>query len=260
MMQRSSREPIHIVFCDFDGTLTKLAGEQTVGSFDYLQAIISDELLSACHTLYDLYLKPISLFNVPDYENYKACMTPTEQVCKNIQLIQDKNKGVLLDIFKLVNGAKEYIQFSLCNSNVKFIIVSRNHENYIKALLLHAGISKEELISIKIFDRTKGGGNKNTVVQAIIDEYKINGIIIDSVTVCDDSTADYLAMHTTVRKNGIPENKIIGRNAKSGQFDFAEIQRATEGVLSQRPSVAGSSLFDCKKNLSHQGQQHLFRL
>lgn len=121
--------------------------------------------------------------------------------------------------FNLANGAKEFLENLLNDGSVDIHIVTKNHEEYIRALLLHNGFSEEQVNKMQIHDIRKGGGNKERKTTELLSGYP--GIKSYFVTICDDSLSDCRAMERGAAQLNLTA-KAYQRNP--GDFDFNHIE------------------------------------
>lgn len=120
------------------------------------------------------------------------------------------------DVFKLADGAKEFLLAALADSSMPVYIISKNHEEYIRAVLLFNGISEEQVNQITIYDARKGGGNKYSAADKILDGFPAGTVVIS----CDDDRNDSLHIIRAVKDHRM---RGISRNQPAGQFNFPGI-------------------------------------
>lgn len=179
----------NIIYLDFDGTLTGAPGKDVIGT-------------ELCTTLKDV--------NTPEGRaTYKSAYENSE------------------DKVKITNGTKKFLnEMNKLHPTVQIVIISRNYENYIRALLEFENIDTK---NITIYPRGKGrelgpGEDKN---QAVINhEINLNpGFRL----ICDDDENDLQEMdRAAARKEG---NIISANNAKPGTFQWETIINNLKKVL-----------------------------
>lgn len=178
-----------VIFSDFDGTLTGLAGSMFIGA-----GFGAD----AEHNFYKSLF--IQQANAPfDYSTWK--MLETDDLQKHFKknfgeydpekMDFDKGLGKLL----MKPDAVAALHILLQQEDVEFNIISRNNKKYIEAVLRYQGFSEKEIGQIKILT----GSKTETIRQKLSDEKaaKTEETDIDFY-ILDDSDEDYEYMANTV--------------------------------------------------------------
>src|SRR3990167_1421596 len=122
--------------------------------------------------------------------------------------------------FNLANGAKEFLENLLHDGSVDIHIISKNHEEYIRAVLLFNGLSEDLVNCMQIHD-CRPHLSKYACANRILD---LNAYSIGStVIVCDDSLEDKEQMMDSVLSHSM---KAISSQVRPGKFDFPAIEAA----------------------------------
>lgn len=149
-------------------------------------------------------------------------------------------------LFSIDAAGIQLIKEALQN-NCDVHMVSKNHEDYIAALLLHNGLTEAELSQLVIHDVSNGGGHKRNTVTTIIEPIlRDEEAELASVSFFDDDSkrnGDYFQMQTGISKacrdmgapleinsknvdtpetaTEIKQQQIVGCTMPAGQFSEA---------------------------------------
>jgi phosphoglycolate phosphatase-like HAD superfamily hydrolase len=196
---------IRCVISDWDGTLTKTAGEQFRN--DFLPKQGREEKLAS------------------DYD----------------RLIEQLNLGKMNDL--LLPGAKETI-LEMLAAGIKFIINSNNDSKIIKAILLHNGFSKAELEQITIYGKKENGSefgydnlDKSKIKRVMQETTKHPAANNEVAVIIEDSK--FVVNGVKSRQGEASHLRII--STESGQFKWSweNIQQAiTQSDLEKKPVTA----------------------
>jgi ElaB/YqjD/DUF883 family membrane-anchored ribosome-binding protein len=157
----------------------------------------------------------------------EAILTRTRQILMNIKESYSTHPD-----FIMPDDAKLYLHNNLQNPDYVPHIISKNHQEFIQAILLHNGFSDTEVSRITIWDLRKGASDKKIVATDIIEKSKEDGLTIASLTICDDNPGDSDAMtHAAILCQINPD--IINSVCEApGTFDFVQIANATRMLAS----------------------------
>lgn len=142
--------------------------------------------------------------------NQEQIRARSHEILENIK--NQKNK----DIYRLADGAKECLLTLLADNSTPVYIISKNHEEYIRAILLFNGLSEAQIDQIEIHDVRSGGGNKYAAADKILKEYPRGTLVI----IADDDRNDCHRMQRAAQDRGM---RSISRNQPAGQFNFPGI-------------------------------------
>ena len=169
----------NIIYLDFDGTLTGIRGSRVINT-------------------------PLCV-NLKDADSFKK-----RSVFKNDYLTSN-------DQIKITNGAKQFLnEMNALYPKVQIVIVSRNFENYIRALLEFEEIDTSH---ITIYPRGEGRemGPGEDKRQAVVNHEKSfkPGLRF----ICDDDENDFTEMRLGAKND---KNEIIGHNEAAGHFKWLD--------------------------------------
>lgn len=192
-----------LLFTDFDGTITKLPGSQVVfGSF-YRSLLID-----------------------PPEKQYKNVSMKNENVVQQLFKEQfDTNdsgqpppgdRGVLM-----TDEAIAFFRYALNNDEIKVHIISRNRDDYIRALFSYHGFSPAEISRLAINCKD----NKQRAVSA----YIANMQDMSKIYVLDDDEKDYQLMMQAVQH--LDSDKIAGVHEAPGTFKWQAYLQQIELLL-----------------------------
>ena len=118
----------------------------------------------------------------------------------------------------LAKNAKDFIQTMLKNDG-EIVIISKNRNEYIKALLLAEGLEEKDIEKIKIYDvnsiNAPGFGNKGKIVEQHETKYGTADITV----IADDNPSDFHQMTNSIKN----ETQKIYHQADTGQFEWKNI-------------------------------------
>lgn len=167
-------------YLDFDGTLTKIAGEL--------------------------------LANNADYRFLENLSTESSMLSSNDCVSVFKTKPEL----GLTKESFEFLKKNIENNN-EIVIVSRNHRKYISMMLLAAGLDSKLLSKIVIYDSKSlntVGGDKGSIVE----KHEHTWPLIDEIMIADDNAADACSMFAVINKYQYKHASCI--SCSSGQFNW----------------------------------------
>ncbi|CZG25222.1 Dot/Icm T4SS effector Lem4/SmdA [Legionella pneumophila] len=181
--KRNESRVKNIVYLDFDGTITGAHGREVISS-------------PLCEAL-----------------SNKA--TFDERMCHKNEYDASDNK------VKITENAKKFLQdVNKLHPQVKIVIISRNHENYIKALLEFENIDHR---NITIYPR--GVGNKigpgEDKYKAVVSHEKKPECLPGFRLICDDDEIDGEEMYNGLKHTGRSQ-LVKYHNEKPGQFKWGE--------------------------------------
>lgn len=129
------------------------------------------------------------------------------------EILEKIKKQTNKNIYHLANDAKECLLTLLADNSTPVYIISKNHAEYIRAILLFNGLSEAQIDQIEIHDIRSGGGNKYATADKILKEYPRETLVI----IADDDRDDYRYMQRAAKEHGM---RIISRNQPAGKFYF----------------------------------------
>jgi hypothetical protein len=136
--------------------------------------------------------------------------------------------------FKLAPGAFEKLKQDLSDPNTKACVVSRNCEEYLRALLLHNGLTENDLTNIEIYDARKlPNGSKGQAVHQIVTNIKKAGDTIVEVRGYDDVAVDLASMLKGVASLGTE----FTNNTDKCLFVSKEPGKFFEHMLQPKPQI-----------------------
>ena len=150
-------------------------------------------------------------------------------------VIAERAKNILHNIkkhyphhpdFLMPEDAVKYLKNKLKNADCRIHIISKNHQEYIHAVLRHNGFTDEEIKQLDIHDLRRDGGNKYACTESILSEYRREAIIIRFTIICDDNKQDLDAMEEAANDGGIQKSEMKCFHAAPGKFDFRNIAKA----------------------------------
>lgn len=150
--------------------------------------------------------------------------------------------------FKMTPETIDYIKSQLrddngellSKANAHFHILSKNHQEFMQAVLLWNGFTHDEIACISFHDYRNGGSNKPATSVKIVSFVKAK-FDIDTVIICDDTKEELKAMTKAATSSGWPASRIHSFHAEPGKFDFKEIARQT--TMAEPASVASKGMF-----------------
>lgn len=150
--------------------------------------------------------------------------------------------------FKMASDTIDYIKSQLrdengellSKANAHFHILSKNHQEFMQAVLLWNGFTHDEIARISFHDYRNGGINKSATADKIVSFVKAR-FDIDAVIICDDTKEELKAMTKAATSSGWPASRIHSFHAEPGKFDFKEIARQT--TMAEPASVASKGMF-----------------
>lgn len=179
------------VYCDFDGTLTGVAGETAFEDFSSYYAISSID---------------------PFDEKYrKACYESF------------LNDPVNLN-FQIQENAKSFLSKALSNPRIELVIVSKSHREFIEAALEQSGINPNQII---IIDRNQTVDSAGSVISATINHeqtYPSAG----PVMFIGNDVSDVEFMNSDFAKRG---RKTAFAHDQPGQLNFELIDKLSDDLL-----------------------------
>lgn len=204
-----------VIYLDFDGTLTGRPGNDTVFK-EFYQSL----------------LEGYEEGKIQDYEK------PLMKNPQEIQVLFEKKFGRYspdmapsIKDFDLLMGteAVHFLQQVLANSDIRVTIVSRNRENYIKAMFAYQGFSEEEISKIKIYELAdKSHSVRDDLEDMAIQENR-------HIYIFDDNCKDCERMVKATRWCGYLDNQIHQYNLEPGNFKWNNYLNDMLGKLSNIP-------------------------
>jgi len=197
----------NIIYLDFDGTLTGAPGREVIGT-------------ELCQKL-------------------KTANTTEER--KKFKSHYNKSD----DTIKITKEAKTFLNtMNQLHPRVQVVIISRNHENYIRGLLEFENIDTS---NFTIYPRGEGkklglGEDKKKAVQTH-EKNRKPGLRF----ICDDDKVDYGEM---VSGTNLKENSVFGYSFAPGKFNWAQYTKEICSFL-PNPSPVAEYLKGSKKNRFH---------
>ena len=199
------------VFLDFDGTLTKSEGRDTVNAPLYAQMIHVPH--DGRRPSYDIAIFLQDEDNNTDYSRLH-----------NILKKGFENKSN--DAMQMLNGAKQFIINLLNETNFacKIYIITRNRKDYIIPNLMQAGFEPKQIDAIEIFDINdiKHGGKGAILKKISADQPACISIV------ADDNPADARDM-----RNNISHGRVLCYSEQPGNFNFSEIEANLQSTISE---------------------------
>ena len=194
----SKETPAIRLFLDFDGTLTGRPGRETVSSDLYKSLQKNRE----------------AFYSGAEFIEFKDMIV-------TLQKGLEKNKDM-----KLVEGALCFLK-TMLEYNAEIVIISRNRQEYIKAVLQAEGADEKEIAKIRIEDTNTKIGNKLQVVASFLKNASSKA---DVIVVCDDALDDFFKMKQAVTEAGLsatliaygPTDDYFKQNRR---FDWAAITK-----------------------------------
>lgn len=204
--------PKIIIFTDFDGTLSGREGGKTVFEpfyqsllngyapgkiLNYRQAPLKDK-----DTVQSLFEEKFGPYN--EKFNYE----------------QDGADHLLSP------EAVKFLHTMLSNDDVSVQIITKNRQDYIRALLTYQGFSEEELTKLGIFDSVR----KDMAVKGFL---SMQTDTISSIYILDDNLEDFNYMVNAAISFGLAESQIQKYYKMPGTFEWATYQQDIHHLLQQ---------------------------
>jgi 2-hydroxy-3-keto-5-methylthiopentenyl-1-phosphate phosphatase len=198
-----------IVYTDFDGTVTKRSGSDTVFT-EFYQSLLSG------------YQENI----IQDYKNTR--MKDSNLVMSLFEAkfgIFDENFNYGQADANLLMSVEAVVFFQeiLKNENVAINIVTKNRIDYVRALFKFQRFTEKKINKINITD----SGLKYYDVDYNIKSQKNR---VSYLYILDDSAADYNEMMSAAQANGYQSDQIHGYNKSPGEFDWSTYQRDIQSL------------------------------
>jgi phosphoglycolate phosphatase-like HAD superfamily hydrolase len=131
----------------------------------------------------------------------------------------------------------------LYQDNCPIVVITKNHEEYVRALLKHNNLSDELINSIRIIDYRQGGTSKEFGAQTALNELPTGDY---KILLCDDTAQDAMLMRDGClnflfchRRNPakVDISQINKYTAKPGLFDFERIQRELNSQVKEEVNL-----------------------
>jgi 2-hydroxy-3-keto-5-methylthiopentenyl-1-phosphate phosphatase len=196
--------PKIIIFTDFDGTLSGREGGKTVFGLFY-QSLLNGDVPGVCQ---DYRKTPLKDSNTVQ-NLFEVKFGPYSK-----EFNYDQPDADLL----LSSEAVEFLHNMLNNDDVSVQIITRNRQDYIRALLTYQGFNPEELNKLGIFDSVR----KDMAVQGFLSKQTET---ISTVYVLDDSSTDYNFMVNAVTSFGFTGDQIKKYHKMPGCFEWGTYQK-----------------------------------
>lgn len=124
---------------------------------------------------------------------------------------------------QMSDGAFKFLD-DMLDLNAEIILISRNRKEYIRAVLLNAGMSLEKLAKIDINDVNTLHAGKYGVVTGIERKATTKAQV---TVVCDDDHGDYTQMTGAV-KNANSATTLVSHCEAPGKFNWSEISKEAQ--------------------------------
>lgn len=190
-MPATQEAPTILIFCDFDGTLTGLAGNVLVDTDFYNNLLITPG-------------------------NYIGPLHPLPYLLAHMrkELTGD-------DPRRMTKSAVWFLKNCLqLNNPIKLVIISKNQKAYIEALLHYEGFNQDEIECMDILDvHDLQLFGKKGAAQRILEQHRSRAQIIDYVHIYDDYREDLQAMYEGALMH-LPADHIYRHTALAGQFNW----------------------------------------
>ncbi len=189
------------LYLDFDGTLSSLEGSQCINSALYKTLQIDSD------------------------DDYNFCSFK-ENIVNLLKAGFERPENKKM---KVIEDALSFLK-NMIAEKADVIIISRNREEYIKAVLEASGLERTLIDQITIIDTHK----MTSKYQAVID-LETQKTPRDITVICDDNFVDYSAMQKAVKNSGTKTSIVPYSNA-AGAFNWAAIERDINQKINANPA------------------------